>query len=317
MASLNATDANMPVALESFDDCANQNNAVDEENHRAAASDDNENASIDDDDRHRGENDSTLIDALDDNNDNSNDAGHKTMEHIASLKGLIASSEQLSSDSRSQQHESVSTKMKRLKCGEDEETYNFQFVRLQPERFNEQQIHDSTSENAAQISPISEQHSSNHSLREQHDDNGLIDHRVVDTADHHDETDVNELDKIFCDKHVNTAASDNDDSHSIPGIAGMDDSDITNDDQKDDHSSMQQQQQQQNAMQTNNAVDSDANLDRNVFSGGGGDQHHHHHHHHHQQQQQQLHHPHQEVIIKHLHSNFEENERKKRLNLPF
>lgn len=117
MASLNATDANMPVALESFDDCANQNNAEDEENHRAAASDDNENASIDDDDHHHrgGENDSTLIDALDnndDNNDNSNDAGHKTMEHIASLKGLIASGgggEQLSSDSRSQQHESVST----------------------------------------------------------------------------------------------------------------------------------------------------------------------------------------------------------------
>lgn len=148
----------------------------------------------------------------------------------------------------------------------------------------------------------------------------MIDHRVVDhTADHHDETDVNELDKIFCDKHVNTAASDNDDSHSIPGIAGMDDSDITNDDQKDDHSSMhQQQQQQQNAMQANNAVDSDANLDRNVFS-GGGDQHHHHHHHHQQQhhqtqssqlpppqqsQQQQLHHPHQEVNYnKHLHSN--------------
>lgn len=111
MASLNATDANMPVALESFDDCANQNSAVDEENHRAAASDDNENASIDDDDN-RGENDSTLIDALDDNNDNSNDAGHKTMEHIASLKGLIASGEHLSGDSRSQQHESVSVVMR-------------------------------------------------------------------------------------------------------------------------------------------------------------------------------------------------------------
>lgn len=106
MASLNATDANMPVALESFDDCANQNNPVADENHMAA-SDENENASIDDDDN-RGENDSTLIDALDVNNDDSNDASHKTMEHIASLKGLIASNDQLSSDSRSQQHESVS-----------------------------------------------------------------------------------------------------------------------------------------------------------------------------------------------------------------
>lgn len=107
MASLNATDANMPVALESFDDCANQSNPEDEENH-TTASDDNENASIEDDD-HRDENDTLIDSALCGSNDHSNDANKKTIEHISSLKGLIASNEDLSSDSRSQHHESVSS----------------------------------------------------------------------------------------------------------------------------------------------------------------------------------------------------------------
>lgn len=106
MASMNATDANMPVALESFDDCANQNNPDDEENH-TTASDDNENASIEGDDQ-RCENNTLIGSALGVNNDHSNDAGTKSIEHIASLKGLIANNEHLSSDSRSQHHESVS-----------------------------------------------------------------------------------------------------------------------------------------------------------------------------------------------------------------
>lgn len=106
MASLNATDANMPVALESFDECANQPN---EENQMA--SDDNDKASVEDDENRVGND--TLIDGLDDqtNSDHSRDthAGHKTMEHIASLKGMIAS-DQIASDRsppQQQQHQSV------------------------------------------------------------------------------------------------------------------------------------------------------------------------------------------------------------------
>lgn len=65
------------------------------------------------------------------------------------------------------------------------------------------------------------------------------------------ENEVNELDKIFCDKNANAATSDNDDSRSIPGI---EDSDITNDDQKDS-----------NSLHTSNTTNTNANLDSNVF----------------------------------------------------
>lgn len=66
------------------------------------------------------------------------------------------------------------------------------------------------------------------------------------------ENEVNELDKIFCDKNANSATSDNDDSRSIPGI---EDSDITNDDQKDS-----------NSLHTSNTTNTNANLHSNVFS---------------------------------------------------
>lgn len=105
MASLNATDANMPVALESFDECANQPN---DENQMA--SDDNDKASVEDDENRCVGND-TLIDALDDQNsdhNNSTHAGHKTMEHIASLKGMIASDHSSSDRPPQQQLQSVS-----------------------------------------------------------------------------------------------------------------------------------------------------------------------------------------------------------------
>lgn len=108
------------------------------------------------------------------------------------------------------------------------------------------------------------------------------DDSIIDRVDHAGavvhENDVNELDKIFCDKTANSAnASDNDDSHSIPGMGD----DITNDDRKDNSS-----------MQTSNNANSNANLDSNVFS--DVDQHHHHHHHHHpHQQHQQQQQPHQ------------------------
>lgn len=77
MASLNATETNMPVALESFDECAN--NPIDE---NQMASDDTENVNVEDDEN-RVAND-TLIDTLDDNgNDHSS---QKTIDH---LKGII------------------------------------------------------------------------------------------------------------------------------------------------------------------------------------------------------------------------------------
>lgn len=99
---------------------------------------------------------------------------------------------------------------------------------------------------------------------------------MIDRVDHAaHENDVNELDKIFCDKTANSAASDNDDSHSIPGMCDSDiGDDITNDDQKDNSS-----------MQTSNNANSNATLDSNVFSDVD--------HHHHQQQQQQHQHQHQ------------------------
>lgn len=99
------------------------------------------------------------------------------------------------------------------------------------------------------------------------------------------ENDVNELDKIFCDKNANSAASDNDDSRSMPGIEDSDiGDDITNDDQKDSSS-----------LQASNTANPNSNLDSNVFS--NVDHHHHHHHQQHEQQQQQHHQQqqHQEV----------------------
>lgn len=70
------------------------------------------------------------------------------------------------------------------------------------------------------------------------------------------ENDVNELDKIFCDKNANSATSDNDDSRSIPGIEDSDiGDDITNDDRKDSSS-----------IQSSNAANVNANLDSNVFN---------------------------------------------------
>lgn len=69
------------------------------------------------------------------------------------------------------------------------------------------------------------------------------------------ETDVNEIDKIFCDKNANSTTSDNDDSRSIPGIENSENiaENITNDNQKDS-----------NSLQTSNTAN--ANLDSNVFS---------------------------------------------------
>lgn len=101
MASLNATNANMPVVLESFDECANNPNeenqmATDESGEKTAA--ENEENRIGSD---------TLIDELDDNDNDRNEshAEHKTMEHIASLKELI-SNDQVSNEKP--QHHSVS-----------------------------------------------------------------------------------------------------------------------------------------------------------------------------------------------------------------
>lgn len=91
------------------------------------------------------------------------------------------------------------------------------------------------------------------------------------------ENDVNELDKIFCDKNANSAASDNDDSRSIPGIEDSDiGDDITNDDQKD-NSSLQ-------------ASNTNSNIDSNVYSNvDSHNQQQQQHHQQHQQQQQQHH----------------------------
>lgn len=100
MASLNATDANMPVALESFDECANNPN---DENQMAT--DDNEKSSVEDDDNQVGND--TLIDALNDNDNDQNastHAGHKTIEHIASIKGMITNDQ---TPNERSQHQSV------------------------------------------------------------------------------------------------------------------------------------------------------------------------------------------------------------------
>lgn len=94
MASLNATDANMPVALESFDECANNPNEDSQ-----MATDDNEKASVEENEN-RVAND-TLIDALDDNG-NDHSGSHKTIEHI---KGMIANDQ---TPSERSQHHSVS-----------------------------------------------------------------------------------------------------------------------------------------------------------------------------------------------------------------
>lgn len=99
MASLNATDTKMPVALESFDECVNNLN---EENQMAT----DEKASAEDDEN-RVTND-TLIDALNDNG-NDHDTGHKTIEHI---KGMIANDQTTGERS---QHHSVSKNKKKNK----------------------------------------------------------------------------------------------------------------------------------------------------------------------------------------------------------
>lgn len=94
MASLNATEKNMPVALESFDECANNPN---DENQMA--SDDTDNVSVEDDEN-RVAND-TLIDTLDDNG-NDHNRSQKTIDHI---KGII-SNDQTTCDRT--HHQSVS-----------------------------------------------------------------------------------------------------------------------------------------------------------------------------------------------------------------
>lgn len=103
MASLNATDANMPVALESFDECANNPNEEIQ-----MATDDGEKANAENDENRIASD--TRIDELDDNDNdhNASHAEHKTMEHIASLKGLISSAanDQVTNDKS--QHQSVS-----------------------------------------------------------------------------------------------------------------------------------------------------------------------------------------------------------------
>lgn len=114
---------------------------------------------------------------------------------------------------------------------------------FQPEQYNER-IHDNTNANAPQTHPTTE-NSPNNPLHE-HDDN------IIDRVNN--ENDVNELNKIFCDKNTNSATSDNDDSRSIPGIEDSDiGDDITNDDRKDSSS-----------LQTSNTANT--NLDSNVFS---------------------------------------------------
>lgn len=122
--------------------------------------------------------------------------------------------------------------------------FDFVYSR-QPEEYNER-IHDNTNANAQQTNPAAE-HSPNNPLHE-HDDN------VIDRE--HNESDVNELDKIFCDKSANSATSDNDESRSIPGIEDSDiGDDITNDDRKNSSS-----------IQPSNTANANTNLDSNVFS---------------------------------------------------
>lgn len=118
----------------------------------------------------------------------------------------------------------------------------FFFLR-QPHQYNEQ-IHDNA--NALQTHPSTESNSPNNPLNE-HGDN------IIDRVS--TETDVNELDKIFCDKNANSTTSDNDDSRSIPGIENSETiaDNITNDNRKDS-----------NSLQTSNTEN--ANLDSNVFS---------------------------------------------------
>lgn len=84
---------------------------------------------------------------------------------------------------------------------------------------------------------------------------------------------VNELDKIFCDKNANSTTSDNDDSRSIPGIEDSDiGDDITNDDQKDSSS-----------LHTSNPASTNPNLA--VYSDVDHQQQQQHHHHHQQHQE--------------------------------
>lgn len=99
MASLNATDANMPVALKSFVECANNPN---EENQMAT--DDCEKASVEDDE-HRVGNDTRIDEIIKkDTEQNASHADHKTMDNIASIKGMITS-DQVSDEIP--QHQSV------------------------------------------------------------------------------------------------------------------------------------------------------------------------------------------------------------------
>lgn len=227
MASLNATDANMPVALESFDDCANNSN---EENPRMA---------IDDTEKDCAEKDENRIDVLD-NNSNDYNASHKTMEHV---KELITNDE---TSSERSQPESVSNKNHIFFSTQLHViTIVVYFLKfLQPKQYNDR-IPDNANANPSQTNPIVE-NSPNDPLHE-HDDN------IIDRVN---ENDVNELDKIFCDKSANPTTSDNDDSRSIPGIDDSDiGDDITNDNRKDS-----------NSLQTINSTNVNASLDSNVFS---------------------------------------------------
>lgn len=130
---------------------------------------------------------------------------------------------------------------------------------MQPEQYNDRDNTQTSSTN-----PPTE-NSPNNPI---HDHDGNLINRV------NSETDVNELDKIFCDKNANSATSDNDDSRSIPGI---EDSDIGDDIANDDH-------KDSNSLQTSNTANTNPNLDSNVYSDVDRQ---------HQQHQQQ----HQEVRI--------------------
>lgn len=246
MASLNATDANMPVALESFDECANNPN---DENQMAT--DDSEKDSVKDDENCIAKD--ALIDTLDDNGNDHNVTGNKTIDHI---KGMINSTDQTTIDRP--QHQSVSTS-----------DYSFLYLQYiyknifvflhQPDHYNEQ-MHDNTNANVSQTNPITENHSPNtNPLHERNNDNDTDD--MIDRVN--SENDVNELDKIFCDKNANSATSDNDDSRSIPGIEDSDD--ITNDDEEDDDDD-DDDQKDSNSLETSNTANTNANLDRNVYS---------------------------------------------------
>lgn len=130
----------------------------------------------------------------------------------------------------------------------------------QPEQYNDQ-IHDNTNSNAPTTNPSTE-NSPNNPLQE-------LESNMIDRVN--SENDVNELDKIFCDKNANSTTSDNDDSRSIPGIEDSDiGDDITNDDQKDS-----------NSLHTSNPASTNPNLA--VYSDVDHQQQHHHHHQQHQE----------------------------------